>query len=62
MVFWVAEDDGALRYALKMAPTGQPDSVMVTFEKGVARQLTVLRRPLPRDTGTALFRGFHEPH
>ncbi len=31
LVFWVAEDDGAVRYALKMAPTGQPASVMVTF-------------------------------
>jgi hypothetical protein len=55
VIFWVAEDDGALRYALKMAPTGQPDSVMVTFDDGGLQRLTVLRRALPRGTGTALF-------
>jgi hypothetical protein len=33
LVFWISEDDGALRYALKMAPTGRPDSVVVTIEK-----------------------------
>ncbi len=55
MVFWVSEDDGALRYALKMAPTGRADSVVVTFEKGVPQRLAILRRPLPRGTGTTLF-------
>ncbi len=38
-----------------MAPTGQPDSVMVTFDDGGPQRLTVLRRALPRGTGTALF-------
>jgi hypothetical protein len=55
LVFWVAEDDGALRYALKMAPTGRPDSIMVTFDDGGTQRLTILRRPLPRGPGTALF-------
>jgi hypothetical protein len=55
LVFWVAEADGVLRYALKMAPTGQPDSVVVTFERGVAQRLRIPRRPLPRGTGTVLF-------
>ncbi len=38
-----------------MAPTGQPDSVMVTFDDGATQRLTILRRALPRGTGTALF-------
>ncbi len=38
-----------------MAPTGQPDSVMVTFDDGGTQRLTILRRPLPRGAGTALF-------
>ncbi len=55
LVFWVAEDDGAVRYALKMAPTGRPDSAVVTFDDGGPQRLTVLRHALPRGPGTALF-------
>jgi hypothetical protein len=39
LVFWVAEDEGVVRYALKTAPTGRPDAVVVTFEKGVGERL-----------------------
>ncbi len=38
-----------------MAPTGQPDSVLVTFDDGGPQRLTILRRPLPRGPGTVLF-------
>ncbi len=31
LVIWVAEDEGALSYALEIVPTGRPDSVVVTF-------------------------------
>ncbi len=54
LVFWVSEDGGTF-YALKMAPTERPDSVVVTFEKGLAQRLRIVRRPLPRGTGTAFF-------
>jgi hypothetical protein len=49
VVFWVS-DDGDRCHAIQMAPTGQPDSVVVTFEKGVARNS---RSPLPRGMGMA---------
>ncbi len=54
LVFWVS-DDGDRCHAIQMAPTGQPDSVMVTFDDGGTQRLTILRRALPRGTGTALF-------
>jgi hypothetical protein len=54
LVFWVS-DDGDRCHAIQMAPTGQPDSLMVTFDDGATQRLTILRRPLPRGTGTALF-------
>ncbi len=55
LVFWVS-DDGDRCHAIQMAPTGQPDSVMVTFDDGATQRLTILRRSLPRGTGTTLFR------
>ncbi len=54
VVFWVS-DDGDRCHAIQMAPTGQPDSVMVTFDDAATQRLTILRRALPRGTGTALF-------
>ncbi len=54
LVFWVS-DDGDRCHGIQMAPTGQPDSVMVTFDDGGPQRLTILRRSLPRGTGTALF-------
>jgi len=53
-VVWTSGDDG-LRYGLKMAPTDHPDTVLVTLESGEPYQIPIVRRPLPRGTGMALF-------
>lgn len=54
-VFWTSEEDGDLRYGLKMAPSEDGDAVLVTLENGETYRIPILRRPLPRGTGTALF-------
>src|SRR6267378_332405 len=54
LVFWTS-DDGEIRWGLKMAPTDDPDAVFVTLEGGQTQRLTIVRRPMPRGTGTVLF-------
>lgn len=53
-VFWTSEADGDL-WCLKMAPSEDGDAVLVTLENGETYRIPVLRRPLPRGTGAALF-------
>ena len=53
-VFWT-DDDGELAYGLKMAPSQDGAAVLVTLERGETYRIEILRRPLPRGTGTALF-------
>lgn len=38
-----------------MAPTDHPDTVLVTLESGETYRIPIVRRPLPRGTGMALF-------
>jgi hypothetical protein len=57
-VFWTSED-GDVRYGLKMAQTDDPDIALVTPESGETHHISVVRRPLPRGTGTALL--YHCP-
>ncbi len=52
-VFWTSED-GVVRYGLRMAPSDHGDAVLVTLENGEPHRIPILRRPLPRGTGTAL--------
>jgi hypothetical protein len=54
-VFWTSEEDGDLRYGLKMAPTNVQDAVLVTLESGETHRILIVRRRLPRGTGMALF-------
>ena len=53
-VFWTS-DDGDLQYGLKMAPTDHGDAVLVALESGETYRIQVVRRPLPRGSGMALF-------
>lgn len=53
-VLWTSEDDDC-RYGLKMAPGEEGDAVLITLENGETSRIPILRRPLPRGTGTALF-------
>jgi len=52
-VFWTWAD--RLQYGLKMAPTNDPDTVLVTLVSGETHRVGIARRPLPRGTGVALF-------
>ena len=58
LVFWTAAD-GDIPWALKMAPTEDPDAVLVTLEGGQTQRLTIVRRPMPQGPGTAFF--YHCP-
>ncbi len=51
--FWTSED-GDIRYGLRMAPSEAGDAVLITFENEETSRISILRRPLPRGTGTAL--------
>jgi hypothetical protein len=53
LVFWASED-GKTPWALKMAPTDKADSVLVTLEAGRSQGLSLVRRRMPRGTGTVL--------
>jgi hypothetical protein len=54
LVFWTS-DDGEISWGLKMAPTDDPDAVLLTLEKGRTQRLTIMRRSMPRGPGTVLF-------
>ena len=53
-VFWASED-GDLRYGLKMAPAEHANAVLVTLGSGETYRIAIVRRALPRGTGTVLF-------
>ena len=53
-MFWTSEN-GDLRYGLKMTPTDDQDVVLVTLASGETYRILIVRRPLPRGTGMALF-------
>ena len=57
-VFWTT-DHGDLEYALKMAPSDDGAAVLVTVEDGETHRIEILRRPLPRRGGAALFYRCH---
>src|SRR5712691_6932171 len=53
VVFWAPENGPA--FALKMMPSEDGDAVLITFMNGETQRISILRRPLPRRTGTAIF-------
>ena len=53
LVFWGPEHGPA--FALKMMPSAEGDAVLIEFKNGKTQQILILRRPLPRGTGTAIF-------
>ena len=53
LVFWGPEHGPA--FALKMMPSAEGDAVLIKFKNGKMQQISILRRPLPRGTGTAIF-------
>jgi hypothetical protein len=54
VVFWRAEGGGVATF-LTMAAAENGNAVLVTLENSGPHRIAVLRRPLPRGTGTALF-------
>src|SRR5262249_41024590 len=51
---WLSEGV-VLRFGLRMMPTDRTDTVLATVESGETYPIRVVRRRLPRDTGTALW-------
>src|SRR5713226_5381866 len=53
LVYWAPKNGPA--FALKMTPAEDGLAVVITLENGETQTISVLRRPLPRGTGGALF-------
>ena len=51
---WTSQD-GEVQYGLKMVASGNEDAVLATLESGETYRIPIVRRPLPRGTGMALF-------
>jgi hypothetical protein len=53
--FGTSEYDGELEYGLRMAPSADGAAVVVTVEDGTSCRIEMLRHPLPRRGGSAVF-------